>query len=310
MRLCVFTEPQQGATYDDQLRVARHAEECGFEGFFRSDHYLAIGESGGPPGPTDSWVTLAGLARETSRIRLGTLVSAATFRRPGLLAIMVAQVDAMSNGRVELGLGTGWYEAEHRAYGVPFPPLGERFDRLAEQLEIISGLWSTPPGSSYSFTGRHYQLVDSPALPKPVQLPHPPVIIGGHGPRRTRQLAARFADELNIGFTSPDVAREKFAAATVASEGLDRQAPLAYSVAGPVCCGRTGAEVRRRAAAIGDDLAAIRQRGGLVGTPAEVVEQLQAYEAAGASRAYLQVLDLTDLDHLDLIAAEVAPALR
>ncbi len=184
MDLRIFTEPQQGATYDDLLRVARKAEECGFDAFFRSDHFLAMGAAG-EPGPTDSYVTLAGLARETSRIRLGTLVTSATFRLPGPLAVAVAQVDQMSGGRVEVGLGTGWFEAEHQAYGIPFPPLRERFDRLAEQLEIVTGLWGTPLGERYSFTGTYYAIVDSPALPKPVQRPHPPVIVGGKGRRRT-----------------------------------------------------------------------------------------------------------------------------
>src|SRR5438094_2436447 len=146
MQLRIFTEPQLGASYLDQLRVATAAEQLGFDAFFRSDHYLTMGKSSGLPGPTDAWLTLAALARETSRVRLGTLVSSATFRLPGPLAISVAQVDAMSGGRVELGLGAGWYEAEHRAYGIPFPPTRERFDRLAEQLAVITGLWATPDG--------------------------------------------------------------------------------------------------------------------------------------------------------------------
>jgi F420-dependent oxidoreductase-like protein len=307
MRLCIFIEPQQGASYDDQLRVARRTEECGFDGFFRSDHYLVMGSGDGLPGPTDSWVTLAGLARETSRIRLGTLVSSATFRLPGPLAIAVAQVDVMSGGRVELGLGAGWYEAEHTAYGIPFRTRRERFDRLAEQLEIITGLWSTPAGSTFSFHGEHYQLADGPGLPKPAQSPYPPVIVGGVGPRRTPRLAARFADEFNVGFQPADVVAEKYAAV----RALDRggRAPLVYSVALPTVCGRTDAEVRRRAEAIGRDPEQIRTGGGIAGTPGELVEQLKAYQSVGASRAYLQVLDLADLDHLDLIAAEVAPAL-
>lgn len=313
MRLCVFIEPQQGASYDEQLRVARRAEECGFDGFFRADHYLVMGSRDGLPGPSDSWVTLAGLARETSRIRLGTLVSAGTFRLPGPLAISVAQVDAMSGGRVELGLGTGWYEAEHTAYGIPYPPRRERFDRLTEQLEIVTGLWSTPAGSTYHFRGEHYRLEGSPGLPKPVQSPHPPVIVGGRGPRRTPRLAARFADEHNVGFGAPESAATRFAAAAEASAEIDRaasgRAPLVYSVTGPVCCGRTEAEVGRRADAIGRPVDAVRSSGGFAGTPAQVAEQLKAYQAIGASRAYLQVLDLADLDHLDLIAAEVAPAL-
>ena len=310
MRLCVFVEPQLGATYDDQLRVARHTEECGFEGFFRSDHFLTMGSRDGLPGPTDAWVTLGALARETSRIRLGTLVSAATFRLPGPLAIIVAQVDEMSGGRIELGLGTGWYEAEHTAYGIPFPPLGERFERLTEQLEIITGLWSTPVGSTYDFHGTHYQLTDSPALPKPVQSPHPPVIVGGSGTRRTPALAARFAAEYNAAFPTVDAARERFDAVRLACEQVGRDADsVTYSAALMVCCGRTEAEVRRRAEALGRDPETLRQRGAIVGTPAEVVEQLRAYEKVGASRLFLQILDMSDLDHLDVIASEVAPSL-
>jgi F420-dependent oxidoreductase-like protein len=309
MRLCVFVEPQLGATYDDQLRVARRAEECGFDGFFRSDHYLTMGSGDGQPGPTDAWVTLAGLARETFRIRLGALVTSATFRLPGPLAIAVAQVDAMSGGRVELGLGTGWYEAEHRAYGIPFPPLGERYGRLTEQLEIITGLWSTPTGSTYSFPGAYYRVEDSPALPKPVQSPHPPVIVGGQGPRRTPRLAARFADEFNTSFLGVEDAAARFAAASEASKAFDRRRPLVLSATAMVLCGRTDAEVRRRAEALGRDVATLRSRGGVVGTPAEVADRLRAYREVGASRAYLQILDMADLDHLDLIAGEVAPAL-
>ncbi|MBN2621795.1 MAG: LLM class flavin-dependent oxidoreductase, partial [Acidimicrobiales bacterium] len=161
--LRIFTEPQQGATYDDLLAVARETEALGFDAFFRSDHYLTMAAGSGEPGPTDAWITLAGLARETERIRLGTLVTAGTFRLPGPLAIAVAQVDAMSGGRVELGLGTGWFEQEHTAYGIPFPPLGERFDRLEEQLAIVTGLWQAPGGERFSFDGAHYRLADSPA---------------------------------------------------------------------------------------------------------------------------------------------------
>lgn len=309
MRLCIFTEPQQGASYDDLLRVARRTEECGFDGFFRSDHFLVMGEGDGLPGPTDAWVTLAGLARETSRVRLGTLVTSATFRLPGLLAITVAQVDAMSGGRVELGLGTGWYEAEHEAYGFPFPPVGERFDRLTEQLEIVTGLWATPVGQRFSYQGEHYTLADAPALPKPAQSPRPPVIVGGRGRRRTPRLAARFADEFNVPFAGPQEAGALYAEVGAQCERLGRQTPPVYSAAVTVCCGRTDAEVRRRAEVIGRDPATLRATGGVAGTPEEVAEQLRAYRDAGASRAFLQVLDLSDLDHLDLIAAEVAPAL-
>lgn len=310
MRLCVFIEPQLGASYADQLAVARRAEECGFDGFFRSDHYLTMGSRPGLPGPTDAWVTLGALAVQTSRVRLGTLVSSATFRHPGPLAISVAQVDAMSAGRVDLGIGTGWYEAEHRAYGIPFPPPPERFDRLAEQLEIITGLWSAPGG--FTFRGGYYDLYDSPGLPKPVQSPYPPVIVGGKGKRRTPELAARFADEYNVPFGSPTEVRERYAAVADACARFGRdgagRAPLVRSVALTACCGRTDAEVHQRAAAAGTSVERLRAAG-LVGTPGEVVARIGEYADLGTSRMFLQVLDLADLDHLDLIAAEVAPQL-
>ena len=200
MKLRIFTEPQLGADYPTLLRVATATEELGFDAFFRSDHFLTMGDSPGLPGPTDSWVTLAGLALQTTRIRLGTLVTAATFRLPGPLAISVAQVDQMSGGRVEFGFGTGWFQAEHSAYGIPFPSLTERFARFEEQLAIITGLWETPEGRTFSYDGTYYQLADSPALPKPAQRPRPPVILGGAGTRRTPRLAARYADEFNLAF--------------------------------------------------------------------------------------------------------------
>ncbi len=306
MRLRIFTEPQQGATYDDQLEVALAAERLGFDAYFRSDHYLVMGGHDGLPGPTDAWITLAGLARETSTIRLGTLMSAATFRLPGPLAISVAQVDQMSRGRVEFGLGTGWFEAEHQAYGIPFPPLGERFDRLTDQLEIITGLWSTPVGETYFHDGEYYRVVDSPALPKPVQTPIP-ILIGGGGARRTPSLAARFAAEFNIPFTSLDDSAVAFGRVRVACEAAGR-APesIILSAAQVVCCGTSEAELERRAAAMGRDLGELRVNG-LAGTPAEVVEKALEFKELGAGRLYLQVLDLADLDHLELIAAEVMP---
>jgi F420-dependent oxidoreductase-like protein len=309
MELRVFTEPQQGASYAELLAVARKAEACGFDAFFRSDHFLKMGAVGGEPGPTDAWVTLGAIARETERIRLGTLLSAATFRLPGPLAIAVAEVDQMSAGRVELGLGAGWYEAEHRAYGIPFPPLGERFERLGEQLEIITGLWSTPSGETYSFAGQHYQLSDSPALPKPVQRPHPPVIVGGHGPSRTPRLAARFATELNVPFGSVAACRTMFERADRACALLGRDpATLVRSAAQVVCCGKDEAEIGRRAERIGRQVDELREHG-LAGTPREVVDKIATFGAAGVSRVYLQLLDLLDLDHLELIADEVLGAL-
>jgi F420-dependent oxidoreductase-like protein len=308
MRLVIFTEPQEGASYDDLRRVAQFAEEAGFDGFFRSDHYLAMG-SDGLPGPTDSWLTLAALAVQTTRIRLGTLVTSATFRLPGPLAIAVAQVDVMSGGRIELGLGSGWFSAEHAAYGIPFPPLGERFDRLTEQLEIIDGLWTTPLGERYSFSGRHYALADSPALPKPVQSPRPPIIVGGKGRKRTPALAAAFADEFNAPFAPPAEVPALYARVRDACAEAGRADVPVFSAAVTLCCGRDDAEVRRRAAAIGKDAGALRASGAAVGTPGEVVDFLGRYGAAGATRIFLQTLDLGDLDHVGLVASEVAPQL-
>ena len=308
MQLRIFTEPQMGATYDDLLAVARRTEENGFDAFFRSDHYLTMGGDG-LPGPTDAWVTLGGLARETSRIRLGTLMTAATFRLPGPLAIAVAQVDQMSGGRVEFGIGAGWFEAEHTAYGIPFPELGERFDRYEEQVAILTGLWGTPSGETFDFTGRHYRLEGSPALPKPVQDGGIPVIIGGKGATRTPRLAARYAAEFNVPFESPEQNARLFAGVRAACEEAGRDpASVRFSSAVTVCVGRDDAEVARRAAAI-------RRTPGewgaadVGGTPAQAVDILGRYAEAGASRIYLQVLDLADLDHLDLVATEVAPQL-
>ena len=307
MQLRIFTEPQQGATYDTLLAVAKATEDGGFDAFFRSDHFLATSGDGGP-GPTDSWVTLGALARETARIRLGTLLSSATFRLPALLGVQVAQVDQMSGGRVELGLGAGWFEAEHEAYGVPFPPTGERFDRLEEQLAIVTGMWTTPEGERFDFDGKHYQLRGCPALPRPVQRPRPPVIVGGHGGRRTPALAARFADEFNIAFAAFDKAGEQFARVRAVCEAAGRDPDsLVYSVAATVCCGRDDAEVRRRADATGRPIDSLRGGRGVVGTPDQVVEQLSRFGAAGATRVYLQVLDLADLDQLTLLADRVLP---
>ena len=307
MRLRIFTEPQQGASYNQLLAVALVSEECGFDAFFRSDHYLRMGPGDGMPGSTDAWVTLAGLARDTTSIRLGTLVSSATFRLPGPLAITVAEVDAMSGGRVELGLGTGWFEDEHTAYGIPFPPLGERFEMLEEQLQIVTGLWSTPAGERYAFSGRHYELKNSPALPKPVQQPHPPIVVGGGGPRRTPRLAATYAAEYNLPFAPPEAARSQFEIVSNACADVGRDpATLTMSAAVVVCCGESEADVERRAKSIGRKVKELRQNGA-AGSPDEVAEKLRTYADAGADTVYLQVLDLDDLDHVRLIAEAVRP---
>jgi F420-dependent oxidoreductase-like protein len=309
MLLRVMTEPQEGATYDDLLRVARATEELGFDAFFRSDHLQRIADGDPGPGSTEAWVTLAGLARETSRIRLGTMVSSATFRPPGMLALTVATVDAMSGGRIEVGLGSGWFETEHRSFGIDFPPVAERFDVLTEQLEVLTGLWGAGAGTTYSFSGRHQVLTDNPALPRPVQQPHPPVIVGGKGKRRTPELAARFADEYNVPFDTPEVVAACFDRARAACTAAGRDpATLVLSAAQTLAVGRNDAEVRRRADAIQADPDELRA-GGLGGTVAEVVDKIGRLADLGATRVYLQVLDLTDLEHLELVAAEVAPQL-
>jgi F420-dependent oxidoreductase-like protein len=311
--LRIFTEPQQGASYQTLLAVARAAEDAGFDGFFRSDHFLPDSNfpTGGPaglPGPSDAWITLGALARETSRIRLGTLMTSATFRHPGLLAITVAGVDAMSDGRVEFGIGAGWYEAEHRAYGIPFPAQAERFDRLNEQLQIITGLWGTPTGECFSFAGRYYTLANSPALPKPVQAPHPPILMGGLGTRRTPELAARYAAEFNVAFAGLETTAAQFDRVQMACESAGRDpATIALSAALQLCCGRDDAEVGRRATAIGsglDDLLTY----GLAGSPAQIIDRLGRFAGIGADRVYLQLLDLLDLDQLALVATEVLAA--
>ncbi len=301
--LRIFTEPQQGASYDTLLAVAKATEDLGYDAFFRSDHYLKMGDGDGLPGPTDAWTTLAGLARETRRIRLGTLMTSATFRYPGVLAIQVAQVDAMSGGRVEFGFGAGWFEAEHAAYGIPFPD--EKFARFEEQLAVLTGLWGTPAGETFNYVGKHYSLTDSPALPKPAQAKIP-VIIGGLGAKRTPRLTARYADEFNIPFASIEDSAAQFARVrgAVKEAGRDPE-ELVYSNALIACVGSDDAEVARRAAVIGREVDELKANG-LAGSPAEVVDKIGRYaETAGTSRIYLQMLDLSDLDHLEFIADKV-----
>ncbi len=297
----IFVEPQQGASYDDLLAVARRAEQLGFGAFFRSDHYLKMGDVTGLPGPTDAWITLAGLARDTSTIRLGTLVTSATFRLPGPLAISVAQVDQMSGGRVELGLGAGWYTEEHTAYAIPFPELGERFDRLEEQYAIVTGLWSTPVGETFSFAGEHYTVHESPALPKPVG--EIPIVIGGRGVRRTPALAATYASEFNLPFVDRAFFVEQRERVRAACAAADRDPDsMAFSAALVVCVGADETEVVRRADAIGREPAELRENG-LAGTVDEVRDAIASWRELGVDRFHLQVLDLSDLDHLDAVAA-------
>jgi len=308
VELRIFTEPQQGATYDELLAVARAAEAGGFGGFFRSDHYLKMGDVSGLPGPTHAWVTLAGLARETSTIRLGTLVSPATFYHPGALAISVAQVDAMSGGRVDFGFGAGWYEAEHDAYGFDFPSLGRRFDLMEEYLEQMTGLWATPEGSTFTHDGVFHRFVASPALPKPHQRPGPPIVIGGRGLRRTPALVATYASEYNQAFVAADQLRQAIDRVRAACEERERDPDdIVNSAALVLCLGETEASVERRAAAIGREVPELRANGA-AGTVDEVAAKLAAYGEAGCARVYLQVLDLADLDHVALAASELIPA--
>jgi len=302
----VFTEPQQGASYAQLRDLAQAAEDLGYDGFFRSDHYLHTSEGDPGLGPSDAWTTLAGLARDTSRLRLGTLVSSVTYRYPGILAIQVAGVDEMSDGRVELGLGTGWYAREHEAYGIPFP--GARFGLLEEQLQIVTGLWTTPPSDRFSFTGEHYRLVDAPPFPRPVQQPHPPIIIGGGGPRRTPNLAARFAAEYNTGFGDLTSTAECFDRVRAACVEIGR-APesIRMSAAHQLACATDSATLVARAATHGSTPEDMRERA-LVGTPDEVIARVQSITALGAARIYVQVQDPADIAHIDLVGREVLPA--
>jgi F420-dependent oxidoreductase-like protein len=301
----IFIEPQQGASYERILRLAHCAERLGFDGFFSSDHYLKMSAVSGLPGPLDTWTTMAGLARDTTRLRLGSLVTPVTFRHPGPLAIAVAQIDDMSAGRVELGIGSGWFENEHRAYGLAFPPIGIRHRMLEEQLAIITGLWNTPVGETFSFDGNHYQVSASPALPKPRQQPRVPIIIGGKGPKRTPRLVATYADEFNVSFPPIDVFTHHRGLVRDACDVRGRDPDsLVYSCALIVCCGADEAEFERRARSIDrapDEL----RRVGLAGLPGEVADRIHAYRAAGVERFYLQTLDIDDLDHLELLATEV-----
>jgi F420-dependent oxidoreductase-like protein len=313
MDLRIFTEPQQGASHADLLAVARATRDGGFSAFFRSDHLLRMGDDPGLPGPSDSFVNLGAIAAQVPDIRFGTLVTSATFRHPSMTAIATAQIDDISGGRMELGLGSGWYEAEHTAYGIDFgASFGERFDRLTEQLEVITGLWATPEGGSFRYAGRHYQLDGAPGLPKPRQTdasgtPKLPIIVGGHGPRRTPALAARFADEFNVGFVDLDSTVAQIDRVRQACEQAGRDpGSLVYSTAHPLCVGRDEAEFERRAAAIGRTSEEARTSP-FAGTVGEVVDTVKAWEAAGVQRGYLQVLDLSDLDHIALVGAEVLP---
>jgi F420-dependent oxidoreductase-like protein len=305
VKVRVLMEPRHGATYDRILAMAQATEAAGFDAFFRSDHYLGIDATDAGYQPTDSWTTLGGLARETSRVKLGTLMTAGTFRNPAVLAMAVASVDQMSGGRICLGIGTGWYEREHQAFGIPFPPIGERFDRLEEEMAIINGLWTTPPGERFSFQGKFWQLDQCANFPALVQQPRPEIIIGGTGPRRTPLAAARFADEFNSG-AGHGVA-ERFANVRRVCEEIGRDpATLRMSVCYPVICGSTQAEAERRLERLGAPGARMLANG-TVGTPDEVAAALGRFTQDGAEIVYLHIFDIDDLDHIALIGSEVVP---
>jgi len=305
MTLRIFTEPQQGASYDQLRALARVAEECGFGAFFRSDHYLKMGAVSGLPAATDAWTTLAGLARDTTTIRLGTLVTPITFRPVGTMTAVIAEVDHMSGGRVDIGLGAGWYEAEHTAFGLPFPELGRRFDLLEDQLAVLHGAWTAPEGATFTYEGRTTSVAIAADTVRPAQRPRPPIVMGGSGGPRSARLAATYADEFNVGFVAPEAMQAVHDKVRAGCEKHGRDpSTLAWSVALVVCCGTTDAEFERRAGAIGRKVDELR-RNGLAGSPGEILDKLARYADHGADRFYLQVLDVTDHDHLRLLAEAV-----
>ena len=312
MRFALMTEPQQGLSYDEILAVASTAEESGFEAYFRSDHYASF--PGGPGRPTtDAWATLAGLARETKRINLGTLVSPVTFRLPGNFAKLVTTVAEMSGGRVEVGLGAGWNELEHRQLGLAFPEVGERFDMLEEQLAILHGLWTEPDG--WSFEGRHWQVHEALFYPKPVAAPgrrHPNLIVGGEGGPRMARLVARYADEFNLTSAAVDKVDEVYPRVRAACEEAGRDvAEMTWSAMTGVLVGQDEADVQRR---IRDLLRAVgqpesgadgwlEQRRGrwIIGTPDQARQRVAAFEAAGVERLMLQDFLPRDLEMVRLL---------
>jgi F420-dependent oxidoreductase-like protein len=311
MRVNLMIEGQEGVSWEQWVALARACEEGGLEGLFRSDHYQSVFAIPGR-GSLDAWATLAGLGAVTERIRLGTMISPATFRRPSVLARLVTTADHISGGRVELGLGAGWNVREHEAHGFPFPDLGERMELLEEQLEIVHRQWTE---EEFSFEGRHYRLERCRAEPKPVQRPHPPLIIGGAAGRRAARLAAKWADEYNTTFATVEDCRERRARIVEACRQADRE-PITFSLMIPCVVGRDPREVldraRRRLEASGQDedpISLLGRENMVVGTVEEVVARLQDYERAGVERVFLQHLDHDDVEMVRLIGAEVLPSL-
>jgi F420-dependent oxidoreductase-like protein len=315
MRICLMIEGQEGVTWDEWVGLARTCEESGLEGLFRSDHYVSIFNET-KNGSLDAWAVLCGLAAITERIRLGTMVSPATFRHPSLLAKLVTTADHISDGRVELGAGAGWYEKEHTAYGFDFPRTSERLEILAEQLEIINGEWSE---KEFSFNGAYYSIEGLHPLPKPVQRPHPPLIIGGSGGPKSLALAARWANEYNTLSSTVDETRARRAALDDALRARGRSPDdLTLSMMTTCIIGSDKDELRGRVQEVlartnndkpVDDYIAAASKQRLVGTTDQVVERLKQYEDAGVKRVMLQHLDHGDLSMVEQIGADLVPAL-
>ncbi len=302
MRLRILLEPHHGATYAQLLALAKAAEEGGFDAFFRSDHYLGIDANDVTYQPTDSWTTLAGLAVQTERVRLGTLVNASTFRLPGQLAVEVATVDQMSGGRAELGIGAAWYEREHQYFGIPFPALGERFDRLEEQLAILAGVWDTKPGERFSFEGKYYQVTDCASIPRWAS--RPKIIIGGAGARRTPTLAARSADEFN-GALGLDV-RERYANFRRICEDVVGRDPAGVRLSAtlPVCIGSGPGDLERRRESLGEPGARLLAAG-VTGAAGDVIRAIEDLASQGADTVYFHIYGRDDVEHVQLLGSEV-----
>jgi F420-dependent oxidoreductase-like protein len=314
VQLCLMIEGQEGVSWPQWLALARACEEHGIPALFRSDHYMNLDGQHPERGSLDAWGTLCALAAVTSKLRLGTMVSPATFRHPSELAKLVTTADQVSDGRIELGLGAGWHEREHQAYGFPFPSTPVRMDRLEEQLQVVLGNWAGSPVQPFSFAGRHYTLSDLDAQPKPIQRPRPPLIIGGSGGSRSAALAARYADEYNTPFPTLGDVRERRGRVEQACEQAGRD-PLPFSIMTGLLVGADESELRARARRLGerigtagDQLLSDRPSGWIVGTVDRAVEQLAALSEAGVTRVMCQHLLHDDLDVLGLIGERLAPA--
>jgi F420-dependent oxidoreductase-like protein len=316
MDVALMIEGQEGVSWEQWCALADACEEHGVATLFRSDHYISQSDEAANVAH-DAWTTIAALAVRTTTLRLGTLVSPATFRFPGLLANAAATADHVSNGRIELGLGAGWNEREHAAYAFPFPETRIRVEMFAEQLEIVYRLWTE---ERVDFRGRHYTLVDAPAQPKPVQRPRPPLLVGGGGSRGTADPAARFADEYNTPFVSPDQAADVRAKVTAACERAGRDpGTMRFSVMTGSLLGATREDALERARQLYgrrardtgfDDWLEVYSARSVVGSVDEAVARLRDYERAGCDRVMLQHLLHADLEPVRLIARELAPALR